>query len=59
MTRKTNWGLVACLAAVLMGASIGCHPASSTGSTPTTPKATKKQSDDKGAPVKPPKPDVG
>ncbi len=58
--KNWRWSLVAGLAVVLVGSSIGCHPASTTGPTPTTVKATNKQPDDKkDAPGKPPPNDPG
>ncbi|HWG41318.1 MAG TPA: hypothetical protein VN688_00930 [Gemmataceae bacterium] len=55
-----RWGFVAWLAAMLIGSSLGCHPASTPGTTPTTTKPTNKQpADNKGAPVKPPPSDPG
>jgi hypothetical protein len=49
------------LTAVLIGSALGCHPASdsaNTGSTPSTSKPDK-QPDNKDKPAKQPKPDVG
>jgi len=58
--KNWRWGFGAWLATVLIGTSIGCHPASTTGPAPTTTKATNKQPDDnKGGPVKPPPSDPG
>jgi hypothetical protein len=58
MTNGKSWRLAACVAALLIGSSLGCQPASSTGTSPTTSK-TSTHPDNKDKSVKPPKPDPG
>ncbi len=54
-----RWGGAVCLAAVLLGFGLGCHPADNsagTGSTPATSKPDK-QPENKDKPAKQPPPD--
>jgi hypothetical protein len=60
MTKRTRgrWILASWLAVLLIGSGLGCHPASSTGTAPHTSRTTT-QPDNKGEPIKPPKPSPG
>jgi hypothetical protein len=58
--KSWTWVSMALLtAAVLVGSTLGCYPASSSRTPETTPKRDKQPDDKKDEPLKPPKADPG
>jgi hypothetical protein len=58
MIKGKSWCLAVLAAALLIVSGLGCSPASSTGTSPTTPKKSG-QPDNKDKSVKPPQNDPG